>query len=328
MVLDAGADEPDGAGRALDEQAAAGVDGDLAQRRVVDVVVGRPQPHVLEVDAGGGLGDVHAHVRGDAGLLDVGSCGGRRRRGRAVRDGEVGAREPADARVDVPQAAGGAGGRGQVPLDQHGAGGRALGRHDHVGPFDAAARLAGAAADLDDGLRGGDVGPVGARGHEDRVGFADDAEAGREVEGLGELVGAGVDEERHVVVDGVGDGVLEGRRVVRLAVAASPEVAGAVELGGGEVGVLRLRELVVLAAAQERGRTSGGGDGAHEVVGTLRRVRVALTPGGDGGAAGRACEGDGGAGTVNDGGDVADLDLVQLVDLLVGVCWRERGWEG
>lgn len=67
VVLDGGADEPDGAGLGLDEQPAARVDGDLRVGRVLDVVVRHPQPRVLHVQAGGAAGDVHAHVGSDAG---------------------------------------------------------------------------------------------------------------------------------------------------------------------------------------------------------------------------------------------------------------------
>lgn len=108
---------------------------------------------------------------------------------------------------------------------------------------------------------------------------------------------------------GVVDGVLEGGRVVGFAVTLGAEGARAVEFGFGEVGVLRLGALVVLVAAEERCWAGGGCEGALKVGGPLGGVGVALTPGGDGGGAGGACEGDGGAGTVDDGGDVLDLDL-------------------
>jgi len=42
MVLDGGSVQPDVAGAALDEQTTAGIDGDLRERRVFDVMVRNP----------------------------------------------------------------------------------------------------------------------------------------------------------------------------------------------------------------------------------------------------------------------------------------------
>lgn len=102
------ADEPDGAGGTFNVEAAARVDCDLRQGGVVDVVVRGPEPDVLEVERGGGGGDVHAHVGGKAICVDSAGRG----RGWALRFLQGGAGEAADACVDVPHAGGGGGGGG------------------------------------------------------------------------------------------------------------------------------------------------------------------------------------------------------------------------
>ena len=50
VVFDGRADKPDGTRGGLDVQAAAVVDGDLGEGWVLDVVVGCPEPDVLEVE--------------------------------------------------------------------------------------------------------------------------------------------------------------------------------------------------------------------------------------------------------------------------------------
>ena len=73
-VFGAGAVEPDGARVALDQDAAAVVDVDLAVVRAVELVVRDPEPGVFEVDRGRG-GDVQ-HEEGAVAFGVVGGCDG------------------------------------------------------------------------------------------------------------------------------------------------------------------------------------------------------------------------------------------------------------
>ena len=66
VVLGCGPGEPDGPVEGFEKEAAAGVDCDLGEGRVVDVVVGGPEPVVFEVEARGGGGDLEGHVGCDA----------------------------------------------------------------------------------------------------------------------------------------------------------------------------------------------------------------------------------------------------------------------
>ena len=249
VVFDGGADEPDGAGGALDEEAPPRVDCQLGVGRVVDVVVRGPQPAVFDIEAGGADGDVHRHVGADAGGVD--GAGGWR--GWALGFFKIGAREAADARVHVPHARGGRRGGCEVPLDEDGAGLGPLGGNDHVAPFDDAC-VAGV-ADLHDDLGCVDVGEEAPARHDDRVALPHDLGAFRDQEGFGHFVGPRVDEDDSAGARGRVDHVLQGGRVVCDSVPFGAAGSDTRERRRRQRVVLRLGPFVEFASGDERGRS-------------------------------------------------------------------------
>jgi len=223
----------------LDEDSAPSEDGDLRVVGVLEVVVGHPDPAVLVVEASGGLGDVKRNVRGDALLVDDVALRGS---GGALRELEVRPRETANADVNIPHARGLAG-RVQVPLDELGACRGTAGRNDGVRPLDAA--FVASVADTDDGAGLVDVGELGASADDDGCeGFADDAGAGGDGDGVSDDVGACIDEGDEVSAGDVGEKVVESGGGILEAVSTGAEGADGDKLRGGDVGIGGLKGML------------------------------------------------------------------------------------
>lgn len=236
-VLRSGADEPDGA-LGLDEHAAAVVDVDLRVVLLVELVVGCPEPNVLEV-AVGLLGDVKLHeganafgvglVNGSGVLLAVGGL-------------EVGACETADTEVNIPET-GFAGFSCDVPFHEDAAGSRALSGDDGVRHFEATLVTA-LLADTETGLGIVHLGEkvAGDEEHGENLANNLDVLLGRDVDGLLDEVSTVVDVEDLAVLKTV-DGSLDRGSVVGLTVTLGALGLEADKLRHIDVLVLRLAAL-------------------------------------------------------------------------------------
>ncbi len=264
-VLGAGAVHPDGA-LGFDEHAAAVEDVDLVVVGEVELVVGDPEPVVLEVDARL-LRDVEEHEGAFAGGVDGGGDGGVLG---AVVGLEVRAGGAADAHVDVPHARGALRRGSDVPFDEDGAGLGTFDLKDQVAHLDGAG-LAGL-ADLEDWGWGGLVGERGARGHDDGPDLAGDLDVGGDFDGGRDDVGAVVEVDDLACLRTVED-FLDRRRVICYTIAFGSCGLDADEGRGGDGFVLWLGTLEDAVAVHEGGRLGWGGKGALNLTTCGRRSR-------------------------------------------------------
>lgn len=182
-VLRGGSVHPDRAG-GLDQHATAVVDVNLlGVGTELEIVVGNPEPGVLEVEVGGRVGDVHHE---EAALASsVGGVGGVGVLG-ALRELQLGTSGATDAVVNIPHGSSTVLGALEVPLDHDSAGGGAESLEDHVGDLDGTGvtRL----ADAEDRLGVGLVAEAGALGHDHGPDLTSDLDVLGDVDGVGDDV--------------------------------------------------------------------------------------------------------------------------------------------
>lgn len=261
-VLRGSAVHPDGA-VGLDEDSATIVDVNLlGVGAELEIVVGHPEPGVLQVDVGSRLGDVHQHEGTLA--LGVGGVGGVGVLG-ALAELQFGALGAADASVDVPHTSGAVGAALKVPLNHDGTGDRASRLEDHVRNLNGTS--VASLADLEDGNRVGHVAELVALGHDHGPGLADNLDGGvsGNFDGVGDDVGAVVEVDNLAVGGRVNDG-LNGSGVIGAGI-----TLGTARFYGDEAG--NSIGLVLGLAAREDGTVRVG---KSSRLGNVGRRRGAL----------------------------------------------------
>lgn len=289
-VLGGSAVHPDGS-IGLDQDTATVVDVNLlGVGAKLEVVIGNPEPGVLKVEVGGGLGDVHQHESALA--VGIGAVGGVGVLG-ALAELQIGALGPTDASVDVPHASGTVGATLEIPFDHDSTRSGTGSLEDHVGDLDGTG--VASLTNLEDGDGVGLVAELVALGHDHGPGLTNDLDGAvtGNLDGVSDDVGTVVEVDDLAVGSRVNNG-LDGSSVISAGITLGTTRLDRDE-AGDSVGL-----VLGLAASKDRtvGVQEGGGLGgvgasraalngvlgAAGVAVTLQEVVDLLITGKDGGA--------------------------------------------